>query len=123
MPKVVQIDIPIADLETGKAFYEEVFSLKASPAELYGRVILEVPRESQVGLSLVLNEGGNQFQESTQKQKSIAIYLQVENLDEVLEKCQVLMVSCSMKQKNPPYGWLATVEDPFKNIIHICQTF
>jgi len=123
MPKVVQIDIPVTDLETAKAFYEEVFSLKASPAELYGRVILEVPRESQVGLSLVLNEGENQLKETTKKHRSIAIYLQVENLDEVLEKCQVLKVSCTMKQKNPPYGWLATVEDPFKNFIHICQPF
>lgn len=120
MARVVQIDIPVADLDVAKAFYQEIFSLQASPAELYGRVILEVDRDSQVGLSLVLTEE-IPSSDHTQKDTSFSIYLQVENIDAVLAKCQALGTSFSEKQKNPPYGWLAKLEDPFKNIIHICQ--
>ncbi len=123
-PKVVQIDIPVSNLEVALSFYESVLSLKASPAEIYGRVILEVTEGSQVGIALVLCEKEFSLpQESSPSSPGIAVYLEVEHLNEILSQCRSLGRSCSETQKNPPYGLLAWIEDPFGNRIHLCQPF
>jgi len=110
-PKLVQIDIEVQDLTTGAEFYAEFLDLKPSEAEIFGRVVLKVPESSSIGISLV--EGSN-------PDGRIKLYFEVDSLELYLERARLKGVKTSSKIETVvPYGFIAWIEDPFRNRIYL----
>lgn len=136
--RVAQIDIEVTDLESAKEFYAKVFNLKTSPAEIFGRAILEVELGSQVGVSLVLKSTnqqsdvhnlkvneikqiGHQTSSPISNSQGVKIYFELANLNQALESAKLLKGKVSDKVQIEPNGRFSWIEDPFGNQIFLYE--
>ena len=135
---VAQIDIEVTDLESAKEFYAKVFNLKTSPAEIFGRAILEVELGSQVGVSLVskstnhqsvghdtkvkeINQIDSGASSPSSKSPGVKVYFEVGNLSQALEIAKLLNGKVSDKVQIEPNGRFSWIEDPFGNRIFLFE--
>lgn len=138
--RVAQIDIEVTDLESAKEFYGKVFNLKTSPAEIFGRAILEVEIGSQVGVSLVLKSANQQSAGNDSKVKEnrqwdnqgslpistnsqgVKVYFKVGNLNQALESAKLMKGETSDKIRIEPNGRFSWIEDPFGNRVYVFES-
>jgi predicted enzyme related to lactoylglutathione lyase len=136
--RLAQIDIEVGDLDSAKEFYAKVFNLKTSPAEIFGKAILEVEVGCQVGIALVASswsplphregpllgstkvEGQGSHLGSLNSQ-GIAIYFEVHDLAQTLEQAKLMRGKIAEKIRPEINGKFSWIEDPYGNRIHIFE--
>ena len=136
--RLAQIDIEVSDLDSAKEFYARVFNLKTSPAEIFGKAILEVEIGCQVGIALVarswpplpnregplLGSNKDEVQGShlgSLNSQGIAIYFEVHDLAQTLEKAKLMRGRIAEKIRSEVNGKFSWIEDPYDNRIHIFE--
>ncbi|HEY2799033.1 MAG TPA: VOC family protein [Chthoniobacterales bacterium] len=111
--KLAFVGIPVTDVKRARAFYEGVLSLQVSDEMMDGNWI-----EYELGGStLAIASVGESWTPSDQ---GAAAALEVENLDESIEKLEVAGIRFAAEPFETPCCRMAVVQDPDGNkiIIH-----
>ncbi len=120
---IVHFEIPAADVEKMKRFYEGLFGWKIErdPGPIEYWMIYTVPVDKK-GIALRSGVNGGMIKKESAKQKPVN-YISVESIDESIEKVKKLGGKIIMpKQEVPTVGWIATVVDPEGNQIALLQS-
>lgn len=120
---IVHFEIPAADVEKMKRFYEGLFGWKIErdPGPIEYWMIYTVPVDKK-GIALRAGVNGGMIKKESAKQKPVN-YISVESIDESIEKVKKLGGKIIMpKQEVPTVGWIATVVDPEGNQIALLQS-
>jgi predicted enzyme related to lactoylglutathione lyase len=122
---IVHFEIPAADVDKLKTFYEALFGwkiLKAPMGETEYWLIHTVPTDDK---GMLLNPGvnGGLFQKQPQQEGAKQVnYITVESIDEYSMKVEKLGGKILMpKQQVPTVGWIAVAEDPEGNQFGLLQ--
>jgi uncharacterized protein len=119
---IIHFEIPAANVDKLKRFYEEVFGWKIiqveGPIEYW--IIQTVPVDKN-GMLQAPGVNGGMYQKTEPQSKPVN-YFSVESIDAFLEKIQKLGgKATSPKQEVPNVGWIATAEDPEGNQFALIQ--
>ncbi len=120
---IVHFEIPAADVEKMKRFYEGLFGWKIErdPGPIEYWMIYTVPVDKK-GIALRSGVNGGMIKKESAKQKPVN-YISVESIDESIEKVKKLGGKIIMpKQEVPTVGWIATAVDPEGNQIALLQS-
>lgn len=105
--QLCQIEIRISDLERSLAFYRQVFGWKPVPAEVHNYIILDVPEDCPVGITLI---PGN---ESKEDSKRLVLYFAVDDPEEIISKVKDLGGRVILgPRKVQGYGTIYQFTDP-----------
>ncbi len=112
---LLQLEIPVTDIDRAKTFYEAVFGWRPSPAELHECIILEVPDGCPYGISLVPSQNS-----SNGMRQGVIPYFQATDPTTIIEKT-VRYGGNVVKDAAPLgiYGVLHHLQDPDGNVIGI----
>ena len=122
---IVHFEIPAADIDKLKAFYEGLFGWKILKTPMEGMeywLIHTVPTDDK-GMSLRPGVNGGLFQKQPQKEAMKPVnYITIESIDEYLMKVEKLGGKILVpKQQVPTVGWIAVALDPEGNHIGLLQ--
>jgi uncharacterized protein len=119
---IIHFEIPAANVDKLKAFYEEVFGWNIIQAEgpIEYWVIQTVPTDKN-GMLLHPGVNGGMYRKSEPQNKPIN-YISVESISDFLDKIVKLGGKVtSPKQEVPNVGWIAAAEDPEGNQFALIQ--
>ena len=119
---IIHFEIPAADVEKLKKFYEGLFGWKIEkyPGSMEYWMIHTVPVDEE-GMLLRPGVNGGIVKKEHAEQKPLN-YISVESIDESIEKVKELGGKIVMqKQEVPNVGWIATAVDPEGNQIALLQ--
>ncbi|HQB65518.1 MAG TPA: VOC family protein [Fibrobacteraceae bacterium] len=119
---IVHFEIPAANLEKLKSFYEEVFGWKIiqteGPIEYW--IIYTVPVDSN-GMMIRSGVNGGMYKRQLENSKPIN-YFSVESINDFLTKIKKLGGKViQSNQEVPGVGWIAAAEDPEGNQFALLQ--
>ena len=122
---IVHFEIPAADIDKLKAFYEGLFGWKILKTPMEGMeywLIHTVPTDDK-GMSLRPGVNGGLFQKQPQQEAMKPVnYITIESIDEYLMKVEKLGGKILVpKQQVPTVGWIAVALDPEGNHIGLLQ--
>lgn len=109
--KLVQIEIPVADLGLAQQFYASAFGWRAVPAEIHNYVVLDVPSSCPWGISLVPSIRRNLDTGAQDRQPSIVLFFAAPNPSEICEKVRAAGGTVKENTRQlPGYGtaWFVT---------------
>jgi predicted enzyme related to lactoylglutathione lyase len=119
---IIHFEIPAADAEKLKKFYEGLFGWKIEkyPGPMEYWMIHTVPVDEE-GMLLRPGVNGGMVKKERAEQKPVN-YISVESIDESIEKVKELGGKIVVqKQEVPNVGWIATAVDPEGNQIALLQ--
>ena len=119
---IIHFEIPAADVEKLKKFYEGLFGWKIEkyPGPMEYWMIHTVPVDEE-GMLLRPGVNGGMVKKERAEQKPVN-YISVESIDESIEKVKALGGKIVIKkQEVPNVGWIATAVDPEGNQIALLQ--
>ena len=119
---IIHFEIPAADVEKLKKFYEGLFGWKIEkyPGPMEYWMIHTVPVDEE-GMLLRPGVNGGMVKKERAEQKPVN-YISVESIDESIEKVKALGRKIVIKkQEVPNVGWIATAVDPEGNQIALLQ--
>ena len=120
---IVHFEIPAADVEKMKRFYEGLFGWKIErdPGPIEYWMIYTVPVDEK-GIALRPGVNGGMIKKESAEQKPVN-YISVESIDKSIEKVKKLGGKIvTPKQEVPTVGWIATAVDPEGNPIALLQS-
>ncbi len=119
---IVHFEIPAANLEKLKSFYEEVFGWKIIQTEgpIDYWIIYTVPVDSN-GMMIRSGVNGGMYKRQSENSKPIN-YFSVESINDFLTKIKKLGGKVIQpNQEVPGVGWIAAAEDPEGNQFALLQ--
>jgi len=119
---IVHFEIPAADVEKLKLFYEGLFGWKIEkhPGPVEYWMIQTVPVDEK-GMALRPGVNGGMIKKESSEHKPVN-YISVESIDESIEKVTRFGGKIVIpKHEVPNVGWIATAMDPEGNQIALLQ--
>jgi predicted enzyme related to lactoylglutathione lyase len=122
---IVHFEIPAADVNKLKTFYEGVFAWKIFKAPMGGTeywLIQTVPTDEK-GMLQRPGVNGGLFQKEPQNENVKQVnYIAIESIDEHIKKVEKLGGKILVpKQQVPTVGWIAVAQDPEGNQFGLLQ--